>query len=86
MGERNFFFKTRRGKWSLELSASLTAMCKFLSLKNWRVFLFRVIIKKVSFGISNIMNEKRIYNGKQRQSTIYGQAFKIFGHCQNRRN
>ena len=53
-------------------------------------FLYRVIFKKVSFGIVLIFlifeEEKKFNHGKQRQSATSEQVFMIFGHAQNHQN
>ena len=51
---------------------------------------YRVILKKVSFGIFRIIliskEGKKIYYGKQRQNAIFEQVSVIVDHCQNHQN
>ena len=51
---------------------------------------YRVILKKVSFGVFRIIlvskKEKKSCYRKQRQRGIFHQAFMIFGHGQNHQN
>ena len=59
-------------------------------LVNESACLYRVILKKVSFGIFLIIlvynKEKKIYCKMQRQRAITEQVFMIFGHGQNHQN
>ena len=50
-----------------------------LSPKYRVITFFRIIL-------AGCLERKEFYKGKQRQSTLSGHIFKIFGHCQNHQN